>query len=136
MVFYSRSDYFDYNKNLAKSLIYYLDQPAIKLQMQHFYGEGIKEKWGEIRNYKILLETIKNLKKYLDNPTQKRLRYVEWLASEFNYSEDLIVLDELLGIFRLTLRDKKLVESLLPMTLELERSDCSETYLDFYYDTD
>ena len=30
MVFYSRSDYFDYNKNLAKSLIYYLDQPAIK----------------------------------------------------------------------------------------------------------
>ena len=103
--------------------------------MQHFYGEGIKEKWGEICNYKILLETIKNLKKYLDNPIEKRLRYIEWLASEFNYSEDLIVLDELLGIFRLTLRDKKLVESLLPMTLELERSDCSETYLDFYYDT-
>lgn len=107
MVFYSRSDYFDYNKNLDKSLVYYLDQPAIKLQMQHFYGEGIKEKWGEICNYKILLETIKNLKKYLDNPTEKRLRYIEWLASEFNYSEDLIVLDELLGIFRLTLRDKK-----------------------------
>jgi len=48
----------NYNKKLIKKLQDYLNDPITKLQMADYYDEDLRETWGKIHNYKILLTII------------------------------------------------------------------------------
>ena len=87
--------------------------------MQFFHMEGLAKKWKEIHNYKVFLDTIKLVLKYLNNPMRYKLNHINYLAKQFNYSDDLIILNEALFIFQSFLREEELVEALLPLTREL-----------------
>ena len=49
--------------------------------------------------YKVFLDTIKLVLKYLNNPIRYKLNHINYLAKQFNYSDDLIILNEALFIF-------------------------------------
>jgi len=138
-------------QELKQRIIDHLEENSLQKNLRPLYfREEFKDNWLEIRNLKILISLLKNIIKFIDNPTYKNLEIVRWLAFEFDNSDKIFLLYRTLGVLKGSLcNDDDLYIAISPAIKEMEKNDydpedydndtlyeCDMNIIDIFYNED
>ena len=97
------------NLELAEYFKIYIEDTIMRLKKSY------EENWDNIIIYKMILNLINFIKEYFNNPTEDRLKIVDWYVIDLIINKDKIIVRGFfyeLGIF---IEDKVLSEGLLEL---------------------
>ena len=72
---------------LARNLKIYIEEVIIRLKMQNNHEEN----WGKIIIYEMILSLVNNIIEYFTNPTEDRLKIVDWYFIDIIINKDKII---------------------------------------------
>ena len=97
------------NLTLAGNLKIYIEEAIMRLKMQS------NENWGKIINYELILNLVDNIIKYFNNPTEDRLKIVDWYFIDLIINKDKIIVRGFFYELGLFLNDEILIEGILEL---------------------
>ena len=97
------------NLTLAENFKIYIEDTIMRLK-----NKSYEEKWGKIIIYQMILNLVNFIIEYFNNPTEDRLKIVDWYFIDLIINKDKIIVRVFydLGLF---LEDKVLSEGLLEL---------------------
>ena len=97
------------NLTLAENFKIYIEDTIMRLK-----NKSYEENWGKIIIYQMILNLVNFIIKYFNNPTEDRLKIVDWYFIDLIINKDKIIVRVFydLGLF---LEDKVLSEGLLEL---------------------
>jgi len=122
-------------EKLKENILNYLEEQSLKKNLRALY-QNLKDNWLEIRNLKILIEALKQIVKFIDEPTYKNLDLVKWLAKEFVYSDKIFKMRSIYLIFRPLTEDDNLGKAIIPMIKEILKGCDFDSDSDSGFDSD
>ena len=84
----------------------------MRLKMQINFHE---ENWGKIIIYEMILSLVNNIVKYFNNPTEDRLKVVDWYFIDLIINKDKIIVRGFFYELGLFLNDEILIEGILEL---------------------
>ena len=72
---------------LARNLEKYIEEVIMRLKMQNNHEEN----WGKIIIYEMILSLVNNIIEYFNNPTEDRLKIVDWYFIDLIINKDKII---------------------------------------------
>ena len=78
-----------------------------------------EENWGKIIIYKMILSLVNNIIRYFNNPTEDRLKIVDWYCIDLIINKDKIIVRGFLYELGLFLNDEILIEGILELELRI-----------------
>ena len=78
-----------------------------------------EENWGKIIIYKMILSLVNNIIRYFNNPTEDRLKIVDWYCIDLIINKDKIIVRGFLYELGLFLNDEILFEGILELELRI-----------------
>ena len=100
------------NLTLAGNLKIYIEVVIMRLKMQSNPHEG---NWGKIIIYEMILSLVNNIIKYFNNPTEDRLKIVDWYFVDLIINKDKIIVRVFFYELGLFLNDGILIEGILEL---------------------
>ena len=103
------------NLELAEYFKIYIEDTIMRLKKSY------EENWDNIIIYRMILNLIKFIKEYFNNPTEDRLKIVDWYFIDLIINKDKIIVRGFfyeLGIF---IEDKVLSEGLLELESRINK---------------
>ena len=103
------------NLELAEYFKIYIEDTIMRLKKSY------EENWDNIIIYKMILNLINFIKEYFNNPTEDRLKIVDWYFIDLIINKDKIIVRGFfyeLGIF---IEDKVLSEGLLELESRINK---------------
>ena len=76
------------NLTLVGNLKIYIEVAIMRLKMQSNFHE---ENWGKIIIYEMILSLVSNIIEYFNNPTEDRLKIVDWYFIDLIINKDKII---------------------------------------------
>ena len=76
------------NITLAGHLKIYIEEAIMKLKIQSNFHE---ENWGKIIIYEMILSLVNHIIEYFNNPTEYRLKIVDWYFVDLIINKDKII---------------------------------------------
>ena len=76
------------NLTLARNLKIYIEEGIMSLKMQN---KSHKENWGKIIIYEMILNLLNFIIEYFNNPTEDRLKIVDWYFIDLIINKDKII---------------------------------------------
>ena len=104
------------NLTLARNLEKYIEEVIMRLKIQSNLHE---ENWGKIIIYKMILSLVNNIIRYFNNPTEDRLKIVDWYCIDLIINKDKIIVRGFLYELGLFLNDEILIEGILELELRI-----------------
>ena len=74
-----------------------------------------EENWGKIIIYKMILSLVNNIIRYFNNPTEDRLKIVDWYFIDLIINKDKIIFRGFFYELGLFLNDEILIEGILEL---------------------
>ena len=78
-----------------------------------------EENWGKIIIYEMILSLVNNIIRYFNNPTEDRLKIVDWYCIDLIINKDKIIVRGFLYELGLFLNDEILIEGILELELRI-----------------
>ena len=75
------------NLTLAGNLKIYIEVAIMRLKIENNHEEN----WGKIIIYEMILSLVNNIIKYFNNPTEDRLKIVDWYFVDLIINKDKII---------------------------------------------
>ena len=100
------------NLTLAGNLKIYIEVAIMRLKMQSKFPH---ENWGKIIIYEMILSLVGNIIKYFNNPTEDRLKIVDWYFIDLIINKDKIIVRGFFYELGLFLNDEILIEGILEL---------------------
>ena len=104
---------------LARNLKIYIEEVIIRLKMQNNHEEN----WGKIIIYEMILSLVNNIIKYFTNPTEDRLKIVDWYFIDIIINKDKIIVRVFFYELGLFLNDEILIEGILELESRINDMD-------------
>ena len=79
------------NLTLAGNLKIYIEEAIMRLRTQSKPPPPHEENWGKIIIYEMILSLVNNIIKYFNNPTDDRLKIVDWYFIDLIINKDKII---------------------------------------------
>ena len=98
------------NLKLALNLKIYIEEVIMGLKIQ-----SNNDNWGEIIIYEMILSLVNHIIEYFNNPTEYRLKIVDWYFVDLIINKDKIIVRGLFYELGLFLNDKILIEGILEL---------------------
>ena len=102
------------NLTLAGNLKIYIEVVIMRLKMQS-NSPSHEENWGKIIIYEMILSLVNNIIKYFNNPTEDRLKIVDWYFVDLIINKDKIIVRGFFYELSLFLNDGILIEGILEL---------------------
>ena len=102
------------NLTLAGNLKIYIEVVIMRLKMQS-NSPSHEENWGKIIIYEMILSLVNNIIKYFNNPTEDRLKIVDWYFVDLIINKDKIIVRGFFYELGLFLNDGILIEGILEL---------------------
>ena len=83
--------------------------------------KSYEENWDKIIIYKMILNLINFIKEYFNNPTEDRLKIVDWYFIDLIINKDKIIIRGLFYELGLFIEDKGLSEGLLELESRINK---------------
>ena len=100
------------NLTLAGNVKIYIEVVIMRLKTQ---SKFLRENWGKIIIYEMILSLVNNIIKYFINPTEDRLKIVDWYFIDLIINKDKIVVRGFFYELGLFLNDEILIEGILEL---------------------
>ena len=100
------------NLTLAGNVKIYIEEVIIRLRAQ---SKSPHENWGKIIIYEFILSLVNNIIKYFYNPTEDRLKVVDWYFIDLIINKDKIIVRVFFYELGLFLSDEILIEGILEL---------------------
>ena len=100
------------NLTLAGNVKIYIEVVIMRLKTQ---SKFLHENWGKIIIYEMILSLVNNIIKYFINPTEDRLKIVDWYFIDLIINKDKIVVRGFFYELGLFLNDEILIEGILEL---------------------
>ena len=101
------------NLTLAGNLKIYNEEAIMRLRTQS--KSPHEENWGKIIIYEMILRLVNNIIKYFNNPTEDRLKIVDWYFVDLIINKDKIIVRGFFYELGLVLNDEILIEGILEL---------------------
>ena len=98
------------NLTLAENFKIYIEDTIMRLK-----NKSYEEKWGKIIIYEMILNLVNFIIEYFNNPTEDRLKIVDWYFIDLIINKDKIIVRVFFYELGLFLEDKVLSEGLLEL---------------------
>ena len=98
------------NLTLAGKFKIYIEDTIMRLK-----NKSYEEKWGKIIIYEMILNLVNFIIEYFNNPTEDRLKIVDWYFIDLIINKDKIIVRVFFYELGLFLEDKVLSEGLLEL---------------------
>ena len=105
---------------LARNLKIYIEEVIMRLRLQNKPHE---ENWGKIIIYELILNLVNFIIEYFNNPTEDRLKIVDWYFIDLIINKDKIIVRGFFYELGLFLEDKVLSEGLLELESRINDMD-------------
>ena len=99
-----------YIRGLNKEFVVYIKDTIIRLKYNSY-----EENWGEILIYEYVLNLVNFINEYFNNPTEDRLKIVDWYFIDLIINKDKIIVRGAFYELGLFIEDKVLSEGLLEL---------------------
>ena len=76
------------NLILARNLKIYIEEVIMRLRLQN---KSHEESWGKIIIYEMILNLVNFINEYFNNPTEDRLKIVDWYFIDLIINKDKII---------------------------------------------
>ena len=103
------------NLTLAGNLKIYTEEAIMRLRTQSKPPPPHEENWGKIIIYEMILSLVNNIIKYFNNPTDDRLKIVDWYFIDLIINKDKIIVRGFFYELGLFLNDEILIEGILEL---------------------
>ena len=103
------------NLTLAGNLKIYTEEAIMRLRTQSKPPPRHEENWGKIIIYEMILSLVNNIIKYFNNPTDDRLKIVDWYFIDLIINKDKIIVWGFFYELGLFLNDEILIEGILEL---------------------
>ena len=98
------------NLTLAANLKKYIEETIMRLT-----NKSYEENWGKIIIYEMILNLVNFIIEYFNNPTEDRLKIVDWYFIDLIINKDKIIVRGFFYELGLFIEDKLLSEGLLEL---------------------
>ena len=100
------------NLTLAGNLKIYIEEAIMKLKIQKVVHD---DNWGKIIIYEMILSLVNHIIEYFNNPTEYRLKIVDWYFVDLIINKDKIIVRGFFYELGLFLNDEILIEGILEL---------------------
>ena len=100
------------NLTLAGNLKIYIEEAIMKLKIQKVVHD---DNWGKIIIYEMILSLVNHIIEYFNNPTEYRLKIVDWYFVDLIRNKDKIIVRGFFYELGLFLNDEILIEGILEL---------------------
>ena len=98
------------NLTLEGNFKIYIEDTIMRLK-----NKSYEEKWGKIIIYEMILNLVNFIIEYFNNPTEDRLKIVDWYFIDLIINKDKVIVRGFFNELGLFLEDKVLSEGLLEL---------------------
>ena len=117
---YMGKTYSERQQDLKENINYFFENGIINHNLKRLHNPTkLKENWLEIRNINVFKEALRQIVKFIDNPTYTNLEIVKWFANEFHYSKKITIYESLYQIFNPLRETDNLGKAVTPMIKEI-----------------
>ena len=119
------------NLTLAGNLKIYIGEVIMGLKIKSNHEENR----GKIIIYKMILNLVNNIIEYFNNPTEDRLKIVDWYFVDLIVNKDKIIVRGFFYELGLFLNDEILIEGILELESRINEMNDYKSYINICYKT-
>ena len=119
------------NLTLAGNLKIYIGEVIMGLKIKSNHEENR----GKIIIYKMILSLVNNIIEYFNNPTEDRLKIVDWYFVDLIVNKDKIIVRGFFYELGLFLNDEILIEGILELESRINEMNDYKSYINICYKT-
>ena len=119
------------NLTLAGNLKIYIGEVIMGLKIKSNHEENR----GKIIIYKMILNLVNSIIEYFNNPTEDRLKIVDWYFVDLIVNKDKIIVRGFFYELGLFLNDEILIEGILELESRINEMNDYKSYINICYKT-